>query len=247
MNSFSHIKVLAFIILSLILSASTSYSNRQIDNLKVLAQKYYRGKGVEQDYSKALNLYLEAASLGDSESKYIAGGMYYKGYGTQKDLNQAFSLLYGAAVKGKSTPESQKLLGQFFLTGKSIPRNYTEALKWYSLSAENGDRESQAELAFLYFTGRGIERDFEKAFYWYKKSAEKGLAVSQYSLGIPYYSGNGVDEVDTVKAYAWLSLAAAQGHYDAIIARDYIESFISAKELSQAQLFAKQLFQKIQN
>lgn len=240
-------KILIFFVFSLIVQVSPSHADRHTEKLKDMAQKYYWGKEVKRDYAKALKLYTEAASLGDTEAQYIAGGMYYKGLGTNKNLNYAFSLLHGAAIKGNSTPESQKILGQFFLTGKSIPRNYAEALKWYTLSAENGDRESQAELAFLYYTGLGVNRDFEKAFLWYERSAMQGLAVSQYSLGVMYYSGNGVKKTDVVKAYAWLSLSAAQNHMDAVSARDYVETTMSPGELKESQEYALKLFEQIKS
>jgi hypothetical protein len=217
------------------------------EKLKFDAQKYYWGRGAQQDFTKAFKLYLEAAELGDAEAKYIAGGMYFKGIGTERNLRSAFSLLYGAALQGNSTVESQNILGQFFLTGMATPKNYAEAMRWYKLSAENGNRDSQSELAFLYFIGRGVARDFEKSFYWFEKSAMQGLAVSQYSVGIMYYTGNGVEKSDSIKAYAWFNLAAAQGHPDAAAARDVIESFLNQEELNQAQEYTMQLFQQIPN
>ena len=223
------------------------YSTSETEKLKFAAQKYYWGKGVDQDYAKALDLYLQAAQLGDTEAKYIAGGMFYKGIGTPINSKMAFDLLYGAAIQGNSTPQSQKILGQLFLTGNTTPRNYAEARKWYKLAAENGDRESQSELAFLYFTGKGGDRNLEEAFYWYERSAAQGLAVAQYSLGIMYYSGSGINEPDLIKSYGWLSVAASQNHGDAQISRDYLETVLSAEELKKAQDFSVQLFQQIQN
>jgi uncharacterized protein len=215
--------------------------------LKFLAQKYYWGTGVQQDYSKALQLYLQAAENGDTEAQYIAGGMYYKGMGTQQNLSRAFSLLHGAAVKGSSTPESQRVLGQFFLVGQTIPQNYAEAMKWYTLAAENGDKESQSELAVLYFTGRGGVQDLQKALFWFEQSARQGMAVAQYSLGIMHYTGSGTETVDLVKAYAWFSQAAGQNHLDAIAARNYIQTILSAEQVTEAQDYALQLFQDINN
>lgn len=215
------------------------------EKLKNFAQKYYWGKTVKQDYSKALQLYLEAAELGDTEAQYIAGGMYYKGFGVKKNNKKAFDLLYGAAISGNSTPQSQKLIGQFFLTGSSVPKNYAEAKKWYKLAAENGDRDAQSELAFLYYTGRGGEQDLKKSFSWYKKSAEQGLAVAQYSLGIMYFSGSGVPSPDLVKAYSWINMAASQNHSDAKIVRDSIEQLLSSDELKKAQNFTLQLYKNI--
>jgi len=233
--------VLAAVFLLPLSVGGSQYTER----LKNLAQSYYYGTNVTKDLNRALRLYLKAAEQGDTEAQYIAGGMYYRGFGAPQDLKKAFSLLYGAAVEGSSTPQSQKLLGQFFLTGTTIPQNLGEAMKWYLLAAENGDREAQSELAFLYFTGRGGERNVEKSFFWYEKSALQGLAVAQYSLGIMYYSGNGAKEADIIKAYAWISLAAAQNHADALAARSYIESLLSADELLRAQDYALQLYRQL--
>ncbi len=238
-------KLLFVIFIILLASPDMGISATETEKLKYVAQKYYWGKGVEKDYAKALDLYLQAAQLGDTEAKYIAGGMYYKGIGTRIDKKKAFDLLYGAALQGNSTPQSQKILGQLFLTGSTTPRNYTEARKWYKLSAENGDRESQSELAFLYFTGKGGSRDLEQAFYWYERAANQGLAVAQYSLGIMYYSGSGTEQPDLIKSYGWLSLAASQKHVDAQISRDYLETVLSSDELEKAQNYSVQLFQQM--
>ena len=215
------------------------------DRLKSLAAEYYWGKTKTKDLEKALKLYIRAANRGDSEAKYIAGGMYYKGFGTKKDINKAFTYLYDAALDGNSTPESQKLLGQFFLQGSNVPKNYGEALKWYLLAAENGDRDAQSELAFLYYTGRAGERSFEKAFYWYEKSAYQGLAVAQYSLGVMYYSGTGVENSDILQSYGWFSLAASQNHMAGQQAVNYLESVLSSEKLAHAQNIASQLFAQI--
>lgn len=241
------LRVLFIFICIFSLWSNFSYSTSETDKLKYAAQKYYWGKGVDQDYAKALDLYLQAAQLGDTEAKYIAGGMFYKGIGTPINQKMAFNLLYGAAIQGNSTPHSQKILGQLFLTGSTTPRNYAEARKWYTLAAENGDKESQSELAFLYFTGKGGDRNLEKAFYWYERSAIQGLAVAQYSLGIMYYSGSGITEPDLIKSYGWLSVAASQNHADAQISRDYLETVLSTDELKKAQDYSVQLFQQVRN
>lgn len=240
---------LLFLVISILLCGSSIIQGAESDytaKLKVEAQKYYWGKGVGQDYSKALDLYVKAAELGDNEAQYIAGGMFYKGYGTPRNLPKAFSFLYGAALEGSSTPDSQKVIGQFFLTGITVPKNYHEAMKWYKMAAESGDREAQSELAFLYFTGRGGERNLKEAFEWYEKSARQGLAVAQYSLGIMFYTGSGIESADIEKAYGWLSLAASQNHTEAIAARNYIETLFSQQELVDAQKYATSLFQSLQ-
>lgn len=215
--------------------------DQRIHSLKQQGVRHYRGVGVPRNLERALALYSEAANLGDPEAKFIVGGMYFRGMGTERDFAKAFHYLHGAALKGKSTSESKNLLGEFFLTGHTVPQNYEKAAKWYRKAAENGDRDAQSELAFLYFVGRGVEQDFEKALSWFEKAAMQGLAPAQYSLGIMFYSGNGVDVPDPVSAHAWLSVAAANNHPDAIRARDYLLSNLSREDLTEAQRMATRL------
>ena len=214
-----------------------------VQRLKQQAKQYYWGQGVPQDYRQALQLYLQAAELGDPDAQYIAGGMYFKGQGTAADYQQAFKLLYLAAQNGKSTPESQKLLAQAFIIGDPVPKNYPEAIKWYELAAAKGDRDAQNELAFLYFVGRGVEQDFRKAYDLFRQAALNGLALAQYNLGIMLYTGNGVPQADLVEAYAWFNLAASAGNAAAASARQSLESALTTSQLAAAQEKSRVLYE----
>lgn len=213
--------------------------------LKERAKNHYWGIGTRQDYTKALQLYLQAAQQGDSEAQYISGGMYFKGLGGKKDLTMAFKLLHEAAKSGKSSPESEQIIGQAFLLGSGVPKNYEKARHWYTLAAENGNKEAQNELGFMYFIGNGIEKNVEKGAEFFLKAAYNGLAIAQYNVGIMYYTGNGFNVADMEKSYAWLNLAAANGHQPAMAARKYLESILTAKELATAQKLTEQLTHKI--
>ncbi len=228
---------------SVLVTCAQAQTDPRTQYLKQQGMKYYWGRGVPRDLEKSFSLYFEAANRGDKQAQYIVGGMYFRGMGIERNFPKAFQYLHGAAMKGKSTPESQKLLGEFFLTGHIVPQNYEEAVKWYKLAAENGNRDAQSELAFLYFTGKGVEQDFEKAFIWFEKAAYQGLAAAQYSTGIMWYSGNGVEKPDPVLSYAWLSVAVANNHPDASVARNLVETSLTREELNKAQNIATQLHQ----
>lgn len=231
-----------------ILFVSTVHAERDpaIETLMVNAQKYYwGGKEVRQNLPRAFAYYLLAAQKGDTEAQFIVGGMYFQGIGTEKNPKEAFKWLYKAAENGESTPKSQKILGQAFLMGSVVPQNYTESLQWYQRAAENGDHDAQNELAFLYYVGKGVEQDFKKSFEWFEKAGKGGLPVAQYNVGIMWYTGNGVETTDLVQAYTWLSLAAANGHRDAVAASKYLETILSAPELKEAQQQATLLYNQI--
>ena len=51
--------------------------------------------------------------------------------------------------------------------GEGVENNYKEALKWYKLAAENGNRDAPNNIGVLYMTGLGTPRDFVMAHKWF--------------------------------------------------------------------------------
>ena len=50
---------------------------------------YKNGRGVRQDYVKALEWYTKAANQGDAQAQYNLGLMYYKGEGVRQNTATA--------------------------------------------------------------------------------------------------------------------------------------------------------------
>jgi len=215
-------------------------------SLKARAKKLYYGLGVKQNYTQALGLYEKAAAMGDPDAKYIAGGMYFKGLGTEQNFTKAFQLLHQAASSGRSTPESQQVLAQSYLLGQGTHRNYKKAIEWYNEAAENDNSEAQNELGYMYFLGRGVEQDMLKGGGLFLRAARNGLPISQYNVGIMYYTGIGVEDQDLVQAYAWMNIAAANGHRAAVSMRNFLETVLSVDELNQAQEYTETLLERMQ-
>lgn len=88
--------------------------------------------------------------------------------------------------------------------------NYTEAVKYYKLAAEQGNAEAQGALGYKYHVGEGVTHNYKEAVKWYKLAAEQGYADAQYSLGLMYYKGHGVEQ-NYNEAMKWYKLAAEQG------------------------------------
>jgi len=237
-----NILIVAFVIFSLTIS---SFSLAKTEKVMSTAKRYYYGMGVPKNMTKAFKLYLKAANQGDVDGMFIVGGLYMQGHGTVVNQKEAFKWLYQAAINGRSSKESQRILGQSFLAGTNVPQNYEEALHWYELAATEGDAEAQSELAFLYFTGKFIEKDYDKAKHWFNIAARKGYPLAQYNMGILWYTGNGVSEVNAKKAYAWFNLAATNGHPSGAAAKSFLETVLSAEELVSAQQYSTELYREI--
>ncbi|MEL7570270.1 MAG: tetratricopeptide repeat protein [Eubacteriaceae bacterium] len=62
---------------------------------------YYTGKGVEQNYDKAVTSFRIAAEQGHKEAQYFLGLCYYNGNGLKQDYNEAAKWYSKAADQGR--------------------------------------------------------------------------------------------------------------------------------------------------
>ena len=236
------IKISIFV---LMIQAITFVNVSAKETLVSAAQKFYYGVGAPKNYHKAFKLYLEAAQAGNVDAMFIAGGMYMQGQGTAVNKAEAFKWLYKAAVNNKSSKESERIIGQSFITGENVPQNYEEARYWFERAAKSGDAAAQTELGVLYFSGKMLEKDYEKAHHWFDIAARKNYPLAQYNMGILWYTGNGVNTIDMVKAYAWFNLASSNGYNNGKTAKQFLEKNLSVDELKKAQQFSIKLYKEI--
>lgn len=57
-----------------------------------------------------------------------------------------------------------------FMEGDGVEKDMKEAIKWFTLAAEQGLAGSQTTLAMIYEEGNGVEKDPELAKEWYAKA-----------------------------------------------------------------------------
>ena len=105
---------------------------------------------------------------------------------------------------------AQLYLGLSYYRGEGVPKNVTEAARWFRMAAEQGFATAQFYLGNMYETGRGVPQNDTEAVRWYRMAAGQGLAKAQYKLGIMYDTGRGVPKNDT-EAVRWYRMAAEQG------------------------------------
>jgi hypothetical protein len=86
-----------------------------------------------------------------------------------------------------------------------------EAVKWFQLSAAQGNVEAQTNLGSIYYYGQGVAQDYAEALKWYRLAAAQGHTFAQHNLGEMYRKGEGVAQ-DYAEAVKWYRLAAAQGN-----------------------------------
>ena len=67
-------------------------------------------------------------------------------------------------------------LGVMYDNGLGVPKDYTEAVKWYSKAAEQGAVDSQFNLGVMYDTGKGVTEDDVVAYMFFNLAAANGGA-----------------------------------------------------------------------
>ncbi len=103
-------------------------------------------------------------------------------------------------------------MGYSYYHGEGIETNHYEALKWFNLSANQGESLSQAYIGTFYERGyAGLERDYHEAMKCYRLAARKGDSMAQCFIGRFYEQGIGVD-IDLQEALKWYSLSKNQGN-----------------------------------
>lgn len=102
-----------------------------------MALMYDRGKGMPQDYSKAVKWLRKSAEQDFVKAQYNLGGMYSSGQGVQQDHAEAAKWYRKAAERGFAS--AQKNLGAQYGLGQGVPQNDGEAFVWSSIAAMSGD------------------------------------------------------------------------------------------------------------
>ena len=127
--------------------------------------------------------------------------------------------------------------------GRGIPKDYKTAVKWFALSAEQGNAKAQYHLGVAHSFGLGVVPDYKIALKWFNRSAEQGDTFSQYHLSRLYYLGNGVPE-DKVYAHMWANLASSSGFEMAQQLRQLLTEKMTSYQIKRAQELARECLKK---
>ena len=59
-------------------------------------------------------------------------------------------------------------------TGRGVPQDEAEAVRWYRLAAEQGHAGGQYNLGVMYANGLGVSQDDVTAYMWFNLAAATG-------------------------------------------------------------------------
>ena len=145
-----------------------------------LGLKYYTGRDVKKDFSKAFKLFKKSADQGNVQAMFKVGSMYEDGEGVGQNNRLAYE--YFSKSAEKENPQGQFRLGNMYYEGKGVEKSLLMAFKCFLKSAKQGHSEAQCKVADMYINGEGTVRSREKAIEWYTKSANFGFINAKKAL-----------------------------------------------------------------
>jgi len=148
---------------------------------------FKRQYGFPQDYTKALELFHQAAELGDARAYSAIGYAYGNGQGVERDQKKAMHYYELAAIKGEE--QARHNLGN----NEARADNFDRAIKHYMIAVKNGWSESLETIKRLYSNGYATKDDYMKALRLYQiylgeiKSAQRDEAAAAFDDRYRYY------------------------------------------------------------
>jgi len=112
-----------------------------------LADRYYYGKGLKQDYTQAAKWYTKAAEQGQASAQSELGTFYHNGQGVKQDYTEAAKWYTKAAEQGHAL--AQYNLGIMYRNGRGVTGDDKEAAKWFTKAAEQGDPNAAKEVEYF--------------------------------------------------------------------------------------------------
>ena len=136
-----------------------------------LANLYKAGKGVEQDFGRAFELYAAAVDQNYGMAYVPLGLLYLNGEGVARDTKKAVALFEDGVEAG--VIEAHFYLGQSLEKGIGISPNVKLASEHYRFAAMQGHSQAQNALGYMYRRGVGVARDYVEAALWYELASQQ--------------------------------------------------------------------------
>lgn len=78
--------------------------------------------------------------------------------------------------------DARFMLGYMYQVGRGVIKDYKQAVKWYTLAAEQGNSDAQLNLGFMYGKGEGVIQDYVMAHMFANIAASNGAPSENRDL-----------------------------------------------------------------
>lgn len=107
-------------------------------------------------------------------------------------------------------------LAHMYARGQGVPRDETEAVRWYRTAASAGNTVAMTELAMMLFEGRGAPANSTEALRLLKQAADSGYPMAQWRYAGVLNEGKYTTK-DSAQAVAYYTRAAEAGNSPAMV------------------------------
>jgi uncharacterized protein len=194
------------------------------------------------NYTKAFNIFIILAEIGDMRAQLSVACMYESGEGIQKDLTKSVKWYRIAAEKGH--PIAQNNLAVILLD-----TNPEEAIQWLFMAAENNFSFAQSMLGDIHYgyynlppNIRDSMKNISEAVKWYQKAGKGGFYSAYHQLAEMFANGQGVEK-DERHALEYYLSAAEKGYEPSqeFLSKVYMEGLLGlSKDLQLSQYWFTQ-------
>ena len=126
---------------------TTAAQPRSVEQQIKLANDYFVGRGVTQDFTLSAHWFEKAAEQGDSDALFNLGMIYERSDIMAPDLVRSFSYFKQAAEKGLA--RAQYEVACAYQTGKGTEQSISAAKTWFEKAAKQGVRKAIRNLQDL--------------------------------------------------------------------------------------------------
>lgn len=207
----------------------------------LIGQAYISGVGTVPDGPKAVEALTAAAAAGHVPAMLLLGQLYHhqvpqQPAGIPLDLEKAGA--YYAAAARAGNLDATYAYGRMLDLGEGTPRAPERALVFYKEAAVKGHADAQNALATFFYQGEVVPQNHATARQLFQAAARGRQPDAMFNLAVMLAQGQGGDK-DMAAAYAWCTLAKAQGHAQAAAALPALEARLSPQERARADAMLK--------
>lgn len=138
-----------------------------------LADMYYFGFGVKENYKKAESYWMQAAAADNEMGQFDLANYYYDHL--NEKIDEAIKLYKALIDKNEFIENSYLKLGRIYYRGLGVDKDVNEGIFWLVKGVEAGDGNSCMDLAYIYYLGEDVVKDVEKAISLVEKAGKTEL------------------------------------------------------------------------
>jgi len=166
-------------------------------------------------------------------------------YGINKEIDLTKARLYLMEASKRESPEAMNALGNMYLNGHGVKKNWKAAAALFSIAIRKGNPEAMCNLGLMYLTGKGVPHDVWKAYQLYKQAADSDFVLGYACAGYSLYKGLGVQQ-NYKQAIDYFQKGASKGDANCLLmlGNCYMKGYGVEQDTKKANDYLKQAAKK---